>query len=474
MKQCTVHVEDEVNCRIGGLHPEDSQVLWEKFGVFVDGYFHMPQFQLRRWDGKIRFFEKTGKTFTKILDEILPYLSSWDYEVNVVDKRTVSTVIKDRIDEHVFGLTDDPEAPYQLRPYQVEVVNSLLEEGSGFAICATGSGKTAMCAALALVLYLNQLQTLVIVPSSDLVTQTVDEFREHLRSYPITVGEYSGGTKDMDHPIVIATWQSLQNAPHYVSFFQAVIVDEAHGCKATVIKELINVHGKNISYRYGCTGTFPKSMVDQYSLKTSIGKIVREVPARWLINNGYLAEIEIEPLETIDDDPDLPDYASERAYLTAFDDRNSAIARYIQRKRDLYGNTMVLVNTQSLAQGRFIADLIEGAVYLDGNSKKDLRKFNYAEYATRDDVILVASAGIAALGISIDRIFCLILLDTGKSFVKCIQSVGRGMRRKGDKHSIHVVDVYSKLKYAKKHWKDRKKYYAEAEYPLLTLEKLKY
>lgn len=469
MKSCTIHVEDEVNCHIGGLHPEDLQALWERFGVFVEGYFHMPAYQLRRWDGKIRFFEHTGKTFTKLLEEILPFLGAWNYEINLVDKRIPATVVTDRIDENLFNLPD-----FQLRPYQVNVVNALLEEGSGFAICATGAGKTSMCAALSLVLYLNNIQTLVIVPSADLVAQTVDDFREKLKSYDISVGEYSGGNKDADHPIVVATWQALQNAPHYMEYFQAVIVDEAHGAKANVIKELINVHGRNITHRYGCTGTFPKPKVDQYSLKISIGKLVCEVTAKWLIENGYLAEIEIDPIETIDEDPDLPDYASERAYLTQFDDRNIAIANYIQEMRDKYGNTMVLVNTQSLAQGRFIADQIEGAVYLDGGSANELRQVNYKEYATRDDVIIIASAGIASLGISIDRIFCLILLDTGKSFVKCIQSVGRGMRRKGDKTKIHVADIYSKLKYAKKHYRDRKKYYQEADYPLLPVTKLKY
>jgi superfamily II DNA or RNA helicase len=89
-------------------------------------------------------------------------------------------------------------------------------------------------------------------------------------------------------------------------------------------------------------------------------------------------------------------------------------------------------------------------------------------------MIIIASAGIASTGISIDRIFCLVLLDTGKSFVKCIQSVGRGLRKKGDKSKIHVADIYSKLKYAKKHYKERKKFYEEAQYPLNPVKKLKY
>jgi superfamily II DNA or RNA helicase len=187
-----------------------------------------------------------------------------------------------------------------------------------------------------------------------------------------------------------------------------------------------------------------------------------------------LSEIEIEPVETVDEDPDLPDYASERAYLTHHDDRNEALAAAIMEYRDKYGNTMVLVNTQSLAQGRAIANLIPGSVYLDGSSKSELRQEQYKQYADRDDMIVIASAGIASTGISIDRIFCLILLDPGKSFVKCIQAVGRGLRKKGDKFKVFVVDMYSKLKYGKKHWKERQGFYKEAGYPMLKVKKLKY
>lgn len=333
---------------------------------------------------------------------------------------------------------------------------------------------TSMCAALSMMLYSHGLQTLVIVPSKDLVTQTVDEFRDRLQNFDVTIGEYSGESKHIDHPIVVGTWQSLQNAAHYMSYFQAVIVDEAHGVKANVVRDLINEHGKHISHRYGCTGTFPKGAVDKYALTTSIGRIVREVRAKWLIEQGYLSEIQILPVETLDDDPKLPDYASERAFITNMSERTEAIARYIEELRREYGNTLVLVNTSALAQGRELNKLIDGSVYLDGTSASAVREANYQQFDCRDDMIVIASAGIASTGISIDRIFCLVLLDTGKSFVKCIQSVGRGLRKKGDKNKIFVVDVYAKMKYAKKHYKERKSYYVEAEYPVLDVHKLRY
>ena len=468
-KTCHIHLDDEVQARLAGLSPQDMDSLWNSFGVFVDGYFHMPQYQLRRWDGKIRFVEKTGKTWVKLLDEIVPYVVGWGYDINLVDHRRPAVKVTERVDDNFFGHPN-----FKFRPYQVEVVNALLDATCGFGICATGSGKTSMCAAMAAIFAKAGLQTLVIVPSTDLVTQTADEFKYlYWPKYSeITVGEYSGAGKDIHRPVVVATWQSLQNAPHYLEFFQAVIVDEAHGLRANVIKELINKNGRHITYRYGVTGTLPKPKADQYNLKLSIGPVIREVPAAWLIEQGYLSRIEIEPFEMQDEDPDVPDYAAEKSYLAKNDDRNQALALLIQAKAQEYGNTLVLVN--SIAQGQLLQDLIPGSVFLFGETEKELRELNYKQYADQDGIIVIASMGIAAIGISIDRIFCEILVDVGRSFIRCIQAVGRGLRKKGDKNFVHVVDVHSRLKFSKKHHKERRKYYVEAGYPVTDVTKYRY
>jgi superfamily II DNA or RNA helicase len=466
-KKCKIFVDDEVNARIGGLRPEHLEHLWDKFGVFVDGYRYMPAYQLRRWDGKLRFFEKTGKTYTKLLEQIVPILDSLGYMIELEDKRLPVKVITDHIDADIFG-TD-----FKFRPYQIDVVNKLIDAGSGFAICATGSGKTSMVCALSLVLVNNSHSVIVIVPSTDLVEQTATEFRERLVNFPeITVGTYSGDTKEIDHRIVVATWQSLQNAPHLMGNFTALVVDEAHGAAAEVIRELINLHGRHISYRYGVTGTFPKPETDQLTLQISIGTIHARVPAAWLIEQGYLSSLEIEPVETQDDGEDLPDYSSEKAYLSRSEDRLFAIARLIEKKRDAHGNTMALVN--SIAQGQALQELIPGSIFLYGDTDKKVRKENYDQYKDRNDLIVIASFGIASTGISIDRIFHLFLIDAGKSFVRAIQSVGRGLRKKGDKNHIYITDLHSKMKYSKKHFKLRKQYYTEAGYPLGKTLKLHY
>lgn len=465
---CTLVVEDEVRASIRGLRPEHLTLLWEKFGIYVDGYRFMPLFQLRRWDGKTRFIDKHGNTYTRLLEEIIPYLITWNYEIDFQDKRAAPPPLIGTITEDFFGLPD-----FKFRPYQVKAANELLAAGGGFGVLATGAGKTSICAAMAAILYANGMQTLIIVPSNDLVNQTADDFKIKLVNMNITIGTYSGENKDIHQPIVVATWQSLQNAPHYMGEFQAVIVDEAHGAKAEVIKSLVNDHGKHIAYRWGVTGTWPKPEVDQYSLKCSIGQVACEVSASYLIELGYLSSIEIETIETQEAEEDFPDYASEKTFLARSPDRLDVLAEEVRTQAAKYGNTLVLVN--SISQGQALQDLIDGSVFLWGESDTDLRAANYAQYAEQDNLVIIASFGIASTGLSIDRIFCLMLIDAGKSFIKCIQSIGRGLRKKGDKMHVNVFDISSKMKFSKKHAKTRREYYRDAGYPHNKLpRKLKY
>jgi len=80
---------------------------------------------------------------------------------------------------------------------------------------------------------------------------------------------------------------------------------------------------------------------------------------------------------------------------------------------------------------------------------------------------------VAAVGINIPRIFNLVLLEPGKSFVRVIQSIVRGIRRAEDKDFVQIWDLTSSTKYAKKHLTERKRFYKEAQYPF-TINKVKY
>lgn len=138
-----VRILNEVSAVVVGLADEHLSYFYDKYGVFAPNYFFNPQFKLRQWDGKIRFFQKTGKTYLYLLDDILPRLVKLGYKIKLEDLRTAAIVTPDKIDEHYFTHIEHPETqqPTTLRTHQVDAINSLIEFGNGLVIASTGSGK---------------------------------------------------------------------------------------------------------------------------------------------------------------------------------------------------------------------------------------------------------------------------------------------------------------------------------------------
>ena len=460
--KCKIKILDEVYAAITGLNQTTINILWDKFGPFVDGYRFMPAFKLGRWDGRIRFFEKTGKTYVNLLFDIVPILEQIGYEIDLIDNReyfdSPGPITNDIFAEHDIFLRD----------HQVLAVNNLLEAKGGFGILPTGFGKSLLTAALSHVYNEMDYNVITIVPSTDLVEQTYKWYKR----CGIDTGKYCGAEKDIHHMSVVSTWQSLQNNPRILEKFRCIIWDEVHGAKAQVARDLLTIHAKHAPFKYGVTGTFPKSLTDQLCLHASVGGIVTSLSARWLMDNGYLTPVEIEAYEIKEaNKEEFPDYASERSYLTKNKDRLELIADLVINRCEKYGNTLVLVS--SIQFGERLAELIDGAVFLYGGTDTDTRREHYDLFETETNLIRIATFGIASTGISIDRIMCLMMIDSGKSYIQCIQTIGRSLRQADGKMIAYVCDVYSNLKWSLKHWKERKKHYKEAEYPIISEHKLK-
>ena len=80
-------------------------------------------------------------------------------------------------------------------------------------------------------------------------------------------------------------------------------------------------------------------------------------------------------------------------------------------------------------------------VFISGEMKSADRKDEYKEVSKMDNKVIVATYGVgASTGINIPRIFNLILLEPGKSFVRVIQ-IGRGIRKAQDKDYLQVFDI---------------------------------
>ena len=247
------------------------------------------------------------------------------------------------------------------------------------------------------------------------------------------------------------------------------MVDEVHMAKADALKTLLTGIMSQIPIRWGLTGTVPKAEYEKMSLLVSLGPVINKLSASELQEKGVLAQCHVNIVQ-LKDGVDFKTYQSELKHLLEDDARLDKIAELITKINET-GNTLVLVDRVN--PGKEIVERLTDAVFISGETKLTERKEEYDEIKTSANKIIVATYGVAAVGINIPRIFNLVLIEPGKSFVRVIQSIGRGIRKAEDKDHVAIWDITSDCKFAKRHLTQRKAFYKEANYPF-SLEKLSY
>ena len=476
MSNCKLTIRDEVNIKLDGLSVETRRKIVNKLKFDLPYARHMPAYKLGRWDGTKTYFSIGGTGYLAHLDIILPIIESDGYDIEVDDLRQHQDITFTPVTENYWadqGKTwpkGHPEAgtPIVLRDYQYDVVNKFLENPQSLQEVATGAGKTITTATLS-ALCEPYGRTMVIVPNKSLVVQTEEDYR----NLGLDVGVYFGDRKELNKTHTICTWQSLNvldkksyntealTLAEFAEGVNAIIIDEVHQAKAEVLTKLLTQNFKNCPIRWGLTGTVPKEAWEFQGILASIGPVINNVSAHDLQEKGVLAQLHINILQT-NEVQVFRSFADEYAFLVTDDSRLTWIANKV-KTLSLTGNTLVLINR--IDTGKKLIERLPEAVFVSGGMKLDDRKDEYDEIKTSDDKIIIATYGVAAVGINIPRIFNLVLLEPGKSFVRVIQSIGRGIRKAEDKDHVDIYDITSACKYSKRHLTERKKYYKEAKYP---------
>ena len=248
-----------------------------------------------------------------------------------------------------------------------------------------------------------------------------------------------------------------------------VIVDEVHQAKAEVLKNLLTRNLKNAPIRWGLTGTIPKEKFEFEAIHAAIGPVIGQISAKELQDKGVLSECHVNIVQLIDT-PVHKNYQEELKYLVTNDNRIEYLGKLINKIKDS-GNTLILVDR--ISAGEKLTKLIDGSSFVKGDVKLKDRKEAYDEINEGTNHVVIATYGVAAVGINIPRIFNLVLIEPGKSFVRVIQSIGRGVRKAKDKDFVQIWDLTSTCKFAKRHLTQRKKFYKEAQYPF-TIEKIEW
>jgi superfamily II DNA or RNA helicase len=477
LSSCKLIIKDEVNIKFEGLELETRRKLANKFKVDVPWARYQPSYRLGRWDGTVAFFGIGGTGYMCHLEQILDIVTKDGYEVDVEDQRQHIDLQFNKVSENYWadlGKTWPKGHPAEgqpiiLRDYQYEAINKFLENPQCLQEIATGAGKTITTATLSHCCE-KYGRTIIIVPNKSLVEQTEEDFC----NVGLDVGVYYGDRKDLGKTHTICTWQSLNvldkkskdddellTLREFFHDVVAIIVDEVHQAKAEVLKNILTRDLANCPIRWGLTGTIPKQKFESESIFASIGPVINRITAHELQQKDVLAQCHVEVLQTIEI-KEFRSYAEELKYLVTDSDRIDWLAKKIQNIADT-GNTLVLIDR--IETGKMLSERLPNIDFISGAVKTKDRKESYDEIKTSSNNIIVATYGVAAVGINIPRIFNLVLVEPGKSFVRVIQSIGRGVRKAEDKDFVQIWDITGGTKYAKRHLTERKKFYKDAKYP---------
>jgi len=477
-------IEDEVNVHIQNIDLSTKKALVKEVEFFLPQARYSAAYKLGRWNGCTSFCTLGGKTYLNVLDKLLPVLQDRGYEFEIEDQRAFHKFDFQLIDENYLSDLTWPfghrfaNQNIVMRDYQVEAINVCLQNLQGVNVLPTSAGKTIVTATLSKIVEPHG-RSIVIVPNKNLVQQTEEDYR----NIGLDVGVLYGDRKDYDCQHTICTWQSLnvldkkhkdcldnQQMDVFLKDLVCIICDECHAIKdQNILHNLMTTVFKNIPIRWGLTGTIPEEEFKQMGLFTAIGPQIGALTAKELQDKGVLAQCHVSVLQT-QENLQYGNYQEELKYLLTDDKRLAWMAGVIEEISQS-GNTLVLVDR--IETGQKLYNQISNSVFISGEMKSNDRREHYKEINFSDNKIMIATYGTTSTGINISRIFNLVLVEAGKSFVRTIQSIGRGLRMADDKNSVEIYDLCSRMKFSNNHSNKRKAFYSKAQYPYV-IKKITY
>lgn len=273
---------------------------------------------------------------------------------------------------------------------------------------------------------------------------------------------------EIDKPAEVYTL-GIKDDHNYI--VEGAVVENCHKAKGEILRKLLGGPLANAPIRWGLTGTMPEEEADKVGVVACIGPLLGKINTKELQDKGILAQLHINVWQLQDlGEVAFDNYQSELKWLTTNQKRIKFFAEEVIAMAET-GNTLILVDR--VQTGELLQSLIPDSIFVSGKMSSKDRKEEYKEVQEVDGKVIIATYGVASTGINIVRIFNLVLFEAGKSFVRVIQSIGRGIRVAPDKDFVNVYDVCSNCKFSKRHLTQRKKFYTEAEYPY-TIKKIQY
>ena len=197
---------------------------------------------------------------------------------------------------------------YTLRPYQEDAVNAVMDfivksVASCVVVLPTGAGKSMVVAEVAhRINVMSGKRVLCTAPSKELVLQNRGKYL--LTGEPAGLFSASAGAKNLRHPVVFGSPLTIKGALEmFGEKYGAIIIDEGDGITPTLKAIISSIKRKNPKLRVISLTATPYRLGTGYIYKDHYTNgptdeenatdpyydhVVYELPAKFLIDNGFL------------------------------------------------------------------------------------------------------------------------------------------------------------------------------------------
>ena len=464
--------KDEVYLKVT-CEPGVAQEICDYFTFTVPGHTFMPSYRMKIWDGKIRLFNIHNRLlYSGLLEYVFIFAEKRNYQV-IPDGDWWKPLKIEKNEKFLSSL----KLPFEPRDYQLEGFHHALSYKKSLLVSPTASGKSLI---IYLIVRALNVKTLIIVPTTSLVSQLYTDFQEYgWDSAKYCHQVYAGQDKVSDKLVVISTWQSIYKLQKKIfEPYKLVIGDEAHGFKS---KSLTSIMTKcvNAEYRVGTTGTLDGTQTHKLVLEGLFGKVYKVTTTKKLIDQKQLASFRIDIIvlkysEELCQQFTKIKYADELEFIVGHEKRNKYIRNLVL---SLEGNTLLLFRLVK-KHGRILYDMIKEKTddnrktfFVFGGTETETREQIRAIAETERDAIIVASYGVFSTGINIRNLHNIVFASPSKSRIRNLQSIGRGLRLSDNNQETVLYDIADDLRwknrknYAYRHHEDRMKIYDEEKFP---------
>ena len=361
----------------------------------------------------------------------------------------------------------------ELRDYQREAVRVGLADRCGVFSLPPGTGKTELM--IALVRSLNVFPVLWLTHERVLLDQTWRRFCSRLADSSLIIGRAGEGVWEPGD-ITVATVQTMSrrvtgtNGKEFLQSMKVVVSDEVHHePSGSWYKLLMRCPAP---FRYGCSAT-PLMRPDGSDLKLigSIGPVIYTLTPKEAVEKGVLSRPRImfikynSPPEFERKLLSFPVWTLVYKEAIVYNsERNGAIVAAC--KRSVQEGRRVLILIRMLAHGRLLEKELarwfgtnQQVSFLQGSSVSVVRK-EVVDLFRQGLVRVIIASSIFDEGIDIPEVDTVIIAAAGKSAIKSIQRIGRGMRVSDSAHGLEIYDFEDSLHHnLMKHTRERKRAY---------------